>query len=68
MLLTGSEYEFKSKGPYCFRINWEVYHALSQMHPEPGRKPAFSQIYIYDQEYELDNRLDVFSSLDRNVL
>ena len=53
---------------YCFRKNGQVYHALSQMHPEPGRNPAFSQIYIYDQEHKLDNQLDVFSSLDRNVL
>ena len=29
---------------------------------------VFSQIYIYDQEHELDNRLHSFQKLDRTVL
>ena len=55
MCVSGEEYKFKTNGPYCYRISGQVYHALSQMQPEPGRKPSFSQIYIYDQEHELDN-------------
>ena len=50
MLLSKKEYKFNTSGPYCFRICGQVYHALSQMQPEEGRKPNFSQIYIYDQE------------------
>ena len=68
MCLTQKEYKFKTNGPYCFRISGQVYHALSQMKPEDGRKPKFSQIYIYDQENELDNRLQSFDNLDREVL
>ena len=38
------------------------------MQPEQGKPPAFSQIYIYDQEHELDNRMKPFSGLDASLL
>ena len=38
------------------------------MLPEDGRKPQFLQIYIYDTENELENRLQQFENLDRTVL
>ena len=57
MCFTGKAYKFKNnKDPYCFRINGQVYHSISQMLPETGKMPGFSQIYIYDQEHELDNQ------------
>ena len=55
MCYTGQEFKFKNRGPYCFRISGQVYHSISQMVPEQGKMPNFSQIYIYDQENELDN-------------
>ena len=64
----GKEYKFRTNGPYCYRINGQVYYSLSQMQPEHGKKPNFSQIYIYDQENELDNHLQSFQDLDRKVL
>ena len=68
MYLTGREYTFKGRGPYCFRINGQVYHKISQMKPETGKSPGFSQIYIYDQQNELDNHLQPFAKLDRTLL
>ena len=38
------------------------------MQPEQGKPPAFSQIYTYDQEHELDNRMKPFSGLDASLL
>ena len=67
MHLTGKEYKFNTSGPYCYRISGQVYHVLSQMDPGHGKKPSFSQIYIYDQENELDNHLHQFQDLDRTV-
>ena len=70
MLLTQEEY-FKSKGskgPYCYRINGQVYHRISQILPENGKAPGFSQIYIYDKEHELDNHLNSFNTLYRSLL
>ena len=54
MCFTGHEYTFKSRGPYCFKINGQVYHRISQLQPEVGITPGFSQIHIYDQQNELD--------------
>ena len=47
LCLTGQEFKFKHPGPYCYRINGQLYHVLSQMQPEHGQQPTFSQIYIY---------------------
>ena len=68
MQYTGQEYEFRKKGPYCFTISGHVYHSISQMVPEVGKMPSFSQIYIYDRESELDNQLKTFSQLDQGLL
>ena len=38
------------------------------MDPLPGNNPTFSQIYIYDQEHELDNRLRAVNNLDPQIL
>ena len=38
------------------------------MQPEQGKPPTFSQIYIYDQEHELDNHMKPFSCLDSSLL
>ena len=68
MCITGSEYQFKTNGPYCYRISGQVYYAISQMELEHGRKPKFSQIYSYDQANEIENWLQLFQQLDRTVL
>ena len=69
MLLTGNEYEFKTRGPYYYRINGQVYHAISQMQPEKERKASFSKIYIFDdKQNELYHRLNSFNKLDRGLL
>ena len=38
------------------------------MQPEDNTRPKFSQIYIYDQQNELNNQLQSFEDLDRQVL
>ena len=68
MCLTGQEYQFRNRGPYCYRINGQVYHAISQLQPNGDRSPSFSQIYIYDQQNEIQNRLKSFSHLDPDLL
>ena len=43
--LTGQEYKFRTAGPYCYHINGQLYHTISQLQPETGKPPGFSQIY-----------------------
>ncbi|XP_063418456.1 uncharacterized protein LOC134701259 [Mytilus trossulus] len=58
----------KSRGPYTFRISGSVYHRIGQLFPEPGKAPKFAQIYIYDTDNELANRLLWNSDLDEDIL
>ena len=53
LCLTGQEFKFKNPGPYCYRINGQLYHALSQMQPEHGKPPTFSQIDIYTHAHDI---------------
>ncbi|XP_076882563.1 uncharacterized protein LOC143531060 [Bidens hawaiensis] len=46
--------------PYTFRLTGENYHCLGSLLPLDGRKPQFSQLYIYDTENEISNRQGVF--------
>ena len=47
-------------GPYCYRIHGEVYHKIGALLPEHGKQPLFAQLYIYDTENEIDNRVKAF--------
>ena len=66
--LTGKEFKFRNPGPYCYRINGQLYHSISHLQPEQGKPPRFSQIYIYDQQHELDNHMRPFPTMDHELL
>ncbi|KAH9668825.1 ATP-dependent DNA helicase [Citrus sinensis] len=48
----------RSKGPYVFRMSGQNYHHIGSLLPEVGKKPQFAQLYIYDTENEIDNRIN----------
>ena len=68
MSLTGEEYLFKSRGPYCFRISGQVYHTISQLLPQEGEPHKFSQIYLYDASEELNFQQNIFGNLNRRIV
>jgi len=45
------------KAPPTFVMNGENYHQLGSLLPRRGDQPKFSQLYIYDTENELTNRM-----------
>ncbi|KAK1388121.1 hypothetical protein POM88_016299 [Heracleum sosnowskyi] len=45
-------------GPYVYRISGEVYHQIGSLHPEGSKKAVFSQIYMYDNQQQLEERLN----------
>jgi len=55
-------------GAYCFRVHGQVYHRIGSLFPDHGQAPKFLQIYIFDTQHELENRLNIFQNLDRNTL
>ncbi|KAF8400055.1 hypothetical protein HHK36_015930 [Tetracentron sinense] len=46
------------RGPYTFRINGENYHRIGALLPSSGHNPKFAQLYVYDTEYEIRNRIN----------
>lgn len=47
------------KAPPVFVLNGENYHQIGSLLPKPGHQPKFAQLYIYDTDNELKNRMDV---------
>ena len=68
MTLTGHEFVFQGKGPYCLWINGQVYHTISQLLPEPGVAPNFSQLYLHDAAAKLNGWLNIFSNLHKEIV
>ncbi|XP_076921996.1 uncharacterized protein LOC143583630 [Bidens hawaiensis] len=46
--------------PFVFRLSGQNYHSIGSNQSEPGCKPKFSQLYIYDTDNELTNRQQIF--------
>ncbi|XP_028107811.1 uncharacterized protein LOC114306727 [Camellia sinensis] len=49
------------RGPYVFRISGANFHKIGSLLPEPGTRPKFAQLYIYDTEHEIRNRMDAMN-------
>lgn len=43
--------------PYIYRLNGQNHHLFGSLIPEAGDDPKFFQLYIYDIENEISNRL-----------
>ena len=66
--LTREEYKFANPGPYCFRINGQVYHAISQLQTSSGEAPKFPQIYLYDGSEQVNAQSEIFKHLRTDVV
>ncbi len=45
------------KGPPTVRIQGQFCHRIGSMLPTDGERPKFGQLYIYDTENEIQNRI-----------
>ena len=45
-------------GPYCFSLSGSVHHSIGSLLPIEGARPVYSQLYIYDTENEVQNRIN----------
>jgi hypothetical protein len=45
------------RGPPIFIMNGENYHQIGSLLPLPGKPPKFAQLYIYDTDNEIANRM-----------
>ncbi|UYV72234.1 hypothetical protein LAZ67_9002265 [Cordylochernes scorpioides] len=44
-------------GPYCFRINGQIYHRSGALHPENDDQRVFAQLYILDPDEAARQRM-----------
>ena len=62
------------QGPYIFKINGQCHHLMGSLLPIDGESPRFAQLYIFDTNNEIANRLHPFnrdgceSSLDEDIV
>ncbi|XP_020971503.1 uncharacterized protein LOC107643542 isoform X1 [Arachis ipaensis] len=52
------------RAPTVYKISGENIHYIGSLMPMPGEKPKFAQLYIYDTENEVNNRIAPFRSND----
>lgn len=48
-----------SSTPPVFRLHGQNYHRIGSLLPSDSQTPKFSQLYIYDKENEISNRITV---------
>jgi hypothetical protein len=55
--------------PYVFRLNGQNHHRIGSLIPVDGQRPKFAQLYIYDTENEVTNRIgSVIGDNSRNIV
>jgi hypothetical protein len=50
----------KGRGPPTIRIQGQPCHRIGSLLPLPGEAPKFAQLYIYDTDNEINNRMKGF--------
>ncbi|XP_076959484.1 uncharacterized protein LOC143635573 [Bidens hawaiensis] len=58
----------RGSGPYVFKIAGQVHHWIGSLCPSPNERPRFLQMYIYDTENEISNRLHALSNENQSKL
>lgn len=53
------------RGPYVFKVSGQIYHWIGSLYPFGDDAPRFLQLYIYDTQNEVQNRLSYFSSSEQ---
>ena len=54
--------------PPQFILNGQNYYLIGSLLPEDGSKPKFAQLYIYDTENEMSNRLKHFRLVNMSFM
>ena len=52
---------------YTFRVQGQIYHYINDLIPEDGY-PSYLQLYFYDTEHELENRVNDVERLDPSII
>lgn len=55
-------------GPYCFRINGQIYHRAGALHPINDDQRKFAQLYILDPDEAAKQRLLINSQFNPDLI
>lgn len=55
--MTASQVEIPGTGPYCFKIQGQIYRYISDLIPRNHQSPSFGQLYIIDSSLANDLQL-----------
>ncbi|XP_076929088.1 uncharacterized protein LOC143593303 [Bidens hawaiensis] len=55
-------------GPYVFKIEGQVHHWIGSLCPPANERPRFLQMYVYDTENKVSNRLHAFTGSNHSPL
>ncbi|GJV43479.1 hypothetical protein Tco_1428015 [Tanacetum coccineum] len=56
------------RGPYVFKVSGQIYHWIVSLCPEEGHDLRFLQLYIYDTQEEVANRMQNFGGRHQQTL
>ncbi|KAH1060734.1 hypothetical protein GYH30_004272 [Glycine max] len=51
----------ETRGPPTIRIQGQPCHRIGSLLPMPGKQPKFAQLYIFDMQNEVENRINTMS-------
>ncbi|KAG7980703.1 hypothetical protein I3843_05G196400 [Carya illinoinensis] len=57
----------RNRGIYTFRVQGQMYHYIEDLVPEDGH-PSYLQLYFFDTEHELENRIHDAERLDPSII
>jgi hypothetical protein len=56
------------RGGWVFRISGELHHLIGSLHSDEGMSPAYAQLYIYDSNVALRQRMNRNSNLREDTM
>lgn len=58
----------EGRGPYVFKVSGEIYHWIGSLCPNGDTTPRFLQLYFYDTQNEVENKMSHFTESDKSRL
>jgi len=56
------------RGGWVFRVQGELCHLIGSLRPDEGQPPSYAQLYIYDSQLALQQRMNRNDDLDPNTM
>ncbi|XP_031125091.1 uncharacterized protein LOC116027528 [Ipomoea triloba] len=57
----------RNKGIYTFKVQGQMYHFINDLFPD-GCPPRNLQLYFYDTDHEIQNRVESVARLEENIV